>query len=438
MSHDTTPRLRGAHSTTTWQPILLGSEAAEALAVVDEIAAALRAMPTDALAAAAGPSLSQGTSGLALFFAELGEATDDAASLDHALALVDSAIETAARHVAGSTSLYGGAVGVGWVIELLAGRLFDAGPDDEPNDVDDLVDERLAAPWKSHFDVVSGIVGTGVYVLQRLPRPSAQRALYLIVERLAEMAEHTPDGITWRSTRAILPPTPSVTARLARFPDGYYDLGAAHGVAGVVAFLAAAVLAGEADAKELLEGSTRWLLAQHRADAKDGAYPFLYGPGTQPAAGGRAAWCYGDPSVAIGLLAAGRALGDVALIDEARAITVAAASRPVHESGVIDACLCHGSSGLAHVCNRFAQATGDERLAELARRWFRHTLDARLDGAGVAGFPMVQRSDDGSPPRREAVAGVLEGAAGVGLALLAATSDVEPSWDALLLLGLGS
>src|SRR5207249_5401263 len=89
--------------------------------------------------------------------------------------------------------------------------------------------------------------------------------------------------------------------------------------------------------------------------------------------------------------------------------------------------LCHGAVGLAHLCNRFYQASGDAAFAEAARTWFARTLAMRRP-EGVGGFP-AWRGDDGYKP----IANLLEGATGVGLALAGAIAPTEPSWDRLLL-----
>jgi len=60
------------------------------------------------------------------------------------------------------------------------------------------------------------------------------------------------------------------------------------------------------------------------------------------------------------------------------------------------------------------QTTGDPALGDLARTWVATTLDLGAQSLPDAGF--------------------LTGAAGVGLALLAATGDREPTWDRFLLL----
>jgi hypothetical protein len=81
------------------------------------------------------------------------------------------------------------------------------------------------------------------------------------------------------------------------------------------------------------------------------------------------------------------------------------------------------------------QMTGDEVLAQAARFWFERTFDFQTPGEGVAGFRAFDPGVDGQPGWR-ADAGFLEGAAGVGLALIGAISDVEAAWDRVLLVSL--
>ncbi|GAB4508111.1 MAG: hypothetical protein Tsb0020_55900 [Haliangiales bacterium] len=74
-------------------------------------------------------------------------------------------------------------------------------------------------------------------------------------------------------------------------------------------------------------------------------------------------------------------------------------------------------------------------LAAAARRWLGVTLDSRApdDPASVAGF---RAHAGGTPDAPQWVPdpGLLTGAAGVGLALLAAITEVAPAWDRVILL----
>src|SRR5262249_41487720 len=141
----------------------------------------------------------------------------------------------------------------------------------------------------------------------------------------------------------------------------------------------------------------------------------------------------GDLSVAAALLVAGRCAGLPAWEREGLAIARRAAGRPPEESGVRDAGLCHGAAGVGHLFNRMYQATGGPTLGAAARSWFRRTLAMRRPGRGVGGYQAF-RPDLGADAAWVDDPGILTGAAGIALALLAAITPVEPAWDRSLLL----
>jgi hypothetical protein len=75
-----------------------------------------------------------------------------------------------------------------------------------------------------------------------------------------------------------------------------------------------------------------------------------------------------------------------------------------------------------------SQATADSRLADAAQFWFARALEMRIPGRGIAGFAAREAGGWVADP------GILTGAAGIGLALLAAITPIEPEWDRILLL----
>ena len=87
--------------------------------------------------------------------------------------------------------------------------------------------------------------------------------------------------------------------------------------------------------------------------------------------------------------------------------------------------------------NRLFQASGDTALREAACTWFARTLEMRQADQAIAGFP-AWMADPDQPEKRRWIAepGILEGAAGVALALLAATTDIEPEWDRMMLVSI--
>jgi lantibiotic biosynthesis protein len=398
-----------------WHAILHGDEAARARGAVADIAAALAREP------ALGYDLADGAAGVALLFGYLALAEPDAVHRARAAAL----LAQAGDHLAAAptlASLFHGFPGVAWVIDHLDARLGERDLDDN-DEIDQAVLARLAADPDPGFDLVTGVAGLGVYALERLGHPPAQRCADRVVAHLAQAARRAPGGLIWWTA----PGSPDEA-----------DLGLAHGVPGVVALLArCARLTGPTGdtARELIDGAVRWLLQLPRGRdtvfpsriALDAAGRAARDPARPPA---RSGWCYGDAAVALAIVRAS-AVGDSAWFDDALAIARLAALRPPAETRVRDATLCHGAAALGLVFQRLHHATGDPAMRAAARDWILRIFDHRSpDGALAASAGFYQATRDEPVPDR----GLMNGATGVGLVLLAACSDVAPDWDRALLL----
>lgn len=426
--------------TGQWQPILTGECRDHALATVQAIAEALTVAPhatlpaglsADVHGAAAATSLSSGSAGIALFFAYLAQAPTAGQSQQQALHWLEQAMEGVAASPMGP-ALHGGFTGVGWTVAHLVGSIFEAGADDPNGVFDDFLCDYVAhTPWAGDYDLISGLVGIGVYALERLPDPRAVLTLERIVTRLEELAESTAQGITW-----LTPPTLLPAWQRQHCPNGYYNLGLAHGVPGIIALLGDVYRSGiaVAAAHRLLTGAVAWLLAQEITSVRGANFPNWVAPdyAPQPA---RQAWCYGEPGIAAALLGAAHALQEPTWTAAALTIARRAATHPPQEAGVFDGCLCHGAAGLGHLFNRIYQATGDVVVGQAARYWLEATLKLRQPGQGVAGYLTWEPEENGAAPW-VAHPGLLTGAAGIGLALLAATTPIEPRWDRTLLVAI--
>jgi lantibiotic modifying enzyme len=226
------------------------------------------------------------------------------------------------------------------------------------------------------------------------------------------------DGAAWLGEPALLAEGERPVG------DGYYNLGVAHGIAGVQAFLG---FAGRTvpEARELQRRSRTWM-RQHRAPGFP-AYPCLVGVDDPRNRQLRSGWCHGDPGLAAAWFSAAKAAGDEAWAEEALQIARALAGRSSQELGVTDAGLCHGAAGLAHLFLRLQRRTGESVFAQESAIWFGRTLELRRREGGVGGFVAAGANGDSADP------GFLAGAAGIGLALLAAVGRAEPAWDRVLL-----
>lgn len=414
---------------TTWQPLLEGAQAERAWRAIDAIAAEIEPMEARLKTTGSGESLAGGGAGIALFYAYLAAAKDDEALGELACDTLQRALEGVVKQPF-SPGLWSGLLGVSWVFDHLAGRLFELDDEDvEVSDSDEVLIRLLQdGPAYTNYDLIDGLVGFGVACLEGLERAGARRGLDLVLDHLILLAERRDPGIAW-----LTPPTwlPDWQRQLA--PDGYYNLGVAHGMPAIVTFLARCIR-GSVRVEELtpvLDDLVRWILAQ-RGDL---GFPTWVPKGRAAGQGARLAWCYGDPGIAAALLAAGRAVERADWQDAAAEIARSAAARDVEAAGVKDAGICHGAAGLAHLFHRLHRGTGDPSLAAAARLWFERTLDMRHGDRGVGGYQSwsIPRGDGpGGELQWVDEPGLLTGASGVGLCLLAAVSEEEPAWDCVL------
>lgn len=435
-------------------PFLTGEDAARAREALAALAQELRASEgtsegreenRDSDSRMDWPSLAGGDAGLGLFYAYLALSAADEADADRwadeAIRFLDRSAEALSSSVT-PPSFYSGFTGVAWTMEHLDGRLFE-NEEDGQETIDEVVLEFLDSEAASaEFDIIQGLAGFGVYALERGSLPTAEACLERVIRSLGARATRDERGVRWFSPPERLP-----EHQREQYPEGNVNAGAAHGLPGVLPVLAGAAEAGvaESEARELLEGAVTWML-DHRLDPdpETGSrchLPYAWlASGEAGGAASRLAWCYGDPGAAASLLCAARQVGRKDWEEEAIRMALDAAQRPPSESGIQDAGLCHGAAGLAHLYHRFSQAHDDPRLAETARFWFRWTLDFRDqklrdgEGAGVAGFP-AWASEPGQFTGKLSWrddSGFLTGAAGVGLALLAAIGDLDPAWDRIL------
>ena len=417
-----------------WQTLLGNTHSDQAREVIGSLALALRDWapnPTETRHTGWKACVASGEAGLALFYAYLALTKLDTGASSIAIGYLEKAMERVADE-AMNASLYCGFTGVAWTVAHLQKRLLTT-DGDATRAIDDALQDFLAqSPWQGDFDLINGLVGVGVYALERLPDPAGARLLERIVDCLEELSTTVPSGRTWWTNPSWLP-----EKTREKHPNGYCNLGLAHGTPGVIGLLGAACAAGvnTTKARTLLAEAVPCLLAQEYRDKNWIGFPQWIEPGTRPGRS-RLAWCYGDLGIAVALLSAARAVGNSAWEEKALAIARRAACCPLERSGVRDACVCHGASGAGHLFNRLYQATAEAPLAQAARFWFEHAMQMRVPQRGIEGYAVLWGVDEHEREEWKPEAGFLMGAAGIGLALLAAITPVEPLWDRLLLIDL--
>ena len=274
----------------------------------------------------------------------------------------------------------------------------------------------------NNYDFLHGALGIVLYFLSN-DDESSDKYVSRFIDAFEQKAEPTPgNGLKWLS--------------MLDYKTGKkgYNISMSHGIASIVAMLSKIYKRGinPDKTKYLLEGAMNYLLQQKLPEGKFvSVFPNLALESMENLYPSRLAWCYGDLGISVAIWHASQAMGQKDWEEEAKNILLHSAKRrDLKENGVVDAGLCHGTAGIAHIFNRMYGYTGMEELKEASDYWFEQTLKMARFEDGLAGFKAWQGTERGwvNEP------GLLEGIAGIGLAMISAVSDIEPAWDECLLL----
>ncbi len=387
-----------------------------------------------------GPELARGRAGRELFrwYVAVARSVDQERARSDLLKTLSHIV---ANHSLGP-GFYQGIAGLMWMYAhvLRFGRGDNTGGDGVVFREFDAALEGTLRKWNSGlYDIVLGLCGFGAYALERLPDNAAAQTLDLIVMRLSSLALWDRRGAWWTTPRSW------IHERFrSEYPEGWCDLGMAHGIGGPIAFLAEVLefSPSHREAANLLEGAGNFVVAVAKEfgggtdlpsalAVRDGTLTSRRGPGRVPG------WCYGSLGIACALSRAARVTGNqtwmAASLEMARAQSMRLSEMDLTQQ---DTGLCHGIAGVAHMLNKLYQRTGEPGLRTAAIRCYRHLLDSRVAEevmGPTAGFRTLLQYDE-RPAEWVRSFALLYGIAGIGLSLLAANQPVAPAWDRLLLI----
>lgn len=449
----------------TWKPVLTGDLAAESVRVARDVSARLRSPEKVAGAAAAAlaqtqfsrfirwtpHTVSQGYAGLAILWGYMDSCFThegwDITGREH-LALAVRGAEAASGIPVGLFAGWSGLAFSAWQLSLhgIRYRRLLSTLDQEIIPATFALANSLRGQRNGigvgEFDVISGLSGVGAYLLCRSDQPGVADALQALVEALASMLDEDGSLPLWRTPAALL-----WDDELRKsYPHGNLNCGLAHGIPGPLAVLSLALRSGVSNSglPQAIATIADWL-CDHRCDDSwgvnwPGVVPVaetetlagrtVEASGAQAVQDGpsRCAWCYGSPGIARALWLAGEALGR----DDYREVAISAMEavfrRPVAERRIDSPTFCHGVAGLLAITLRFANDTGATVFVEKSCILVQQLLE-RYRPESLLGFRNLEvEGHEVDQP------GLLDGAPGIALVLLAAATGVEPTWDRLFLL----
>ncbi|MET9812449.1 lanthionine synthetase C family protein [Streptomyces sp. NPDC006355] len=382
---------------------------------------------------------SHGYSGIAvLYFSR----SQDPASIEIGHSYLQSAASLLQSHLHDSPGIYATVEGLAMALQL-AQHATEGEYEADLAAIDRLVSRRVrfltdAASAEAvgphlRFDVISGLAGIGRYLL--LAGSRCESDLQVVLDAISGMTHRTSyRGHEVPRFWSNFPPSPSLPEGSEIRQSGHLNTGVAHGIAGPLALLSIAGLQGVLTSKH-------WAALECLADlvvsiAQEDEYG-IYWPNyfslsewrgsMSPPSRGRTAWCYGTPGISRALALASQAMDRVELMDVAERSISSVIKVPMDQWGVDHWSICHGWAGIMHTLSYFQHG----EIGPIVQR----VID-EIAGKAIScfsdGLPNFRVRLDGSGTD---VAGYLEGAAGLALALDEyAGRPKQINWDAPLLL----
>ena len=189
-------------------------------------------------------------------------------------------------------------------------------------------------------------------------------------------------------------------------------------------------------ANQMLVGSVNYLLRSKNPYNSDCCFPSyieIQHNANNQSFQSRLGWCYGDLGNAIALWRSGCIMHNEFWKQQAINIMVKATERrDLKLDNVIDAGFCHGSSGIAHIFNRFYMETRREEFNIASIYWVEKTLELGIESGGIGGF----KAYSGVENKYILESNFLEGASGIATALLGFLTNEKENiaWDACFLM----
>jgi len=331
-------------------------------------------------------------------------------------------------------NMSGGVAGIAFVFQHLRNiGVLDIGDDLSLSELDEFINLGVDNDFNiGNWDPLHGMTGLGIYFLERNKETGEIKYLEKIVDCLANMRVSVGEYRVW------------ITPGYQKYSNNNYNFGTAHGMPGVLSFLAQVHAKGirQRETEEMISSCLPFLLDHEYNNEEEYSFPNAIDvviSDEQPKPGSRLAWCYGDLCMANALIHCGKALkgnDPIAIGWKTKGIDVALKStkRNLESSGCQDAPFCHGTAGLIHQYNRFYQLTNNTIFKSAAENWINITHEQFYKpGEGAGGYFSCTHNGKKEIFEMMANYSLLEGSAGIALVYLSWLYDIKPDWDIIFL-----
>lgn len=291
------------------------------------------------------------------------------------------------------------------------------------------------------YDVIAGISGVLSYLLEYADQEAIHNCAHQIVEHLVMLCRPIMiDG-------QILPGWYTPSSHLYRdehkkqYPNGCFDTGIAHGIAGCLAALSKAYLKGIVVENQLeaIQEIATWLQnTRCQVGEIDSVWPSRFGFNQEKKIeiGSdfyRDGWCYGAPGIASALYVASQALKNEKLQQYSIDVMMDVCKRFSQRQNLECVSFCHGFAGLLTMIHRMNIELESDVLSETSQK----ILDCILDQYNPE-HPFGFKSFTLMPQEEKEILidnmGLLDGVTGTLLSLLFLKSPKQRPWTSIFLI----
>lgn len=369
-------------------------------------------------------SLYTGDSGLALYFAHRYLTTGDIIYKNRLDYFVESMHNTLENSDNIEVSFCSGLAGFGWFMSYLNKYSLAKLPFDYFDDIDSILYEQMIVQANNlRFDQLHESISIARYFISR----KNISALEFMIKTLYNVCDHSNN-----ESKLI-----SYSYKDLSY---HYDTGLAHGMSGILYLLSKCYQLGisKTICKELIYGiycfynNNELSYEKHKTffpssfpvydNNVSNDYDFFC----------RTAWCYGDLSIFYSILMSGKVINNSKMIYYSANRLEVVLDKPIEEYAIIDAILCHGFSGVAHIFYRLFIITGNMAYLSKAIALYETTINIGQTSMNETGYNFLI---DQNNKKWGISNGMLEGIAGVGLVLSSYLSDGNfLDWDESIML----
>lgn len=351
-----------------------------------------------------------GLSGIALFYNYLLEIESNEAYQNKLFSIIDK-IGDLISEESYSSSLCSGIAGYGWVLAKMKNKNLEI-EEEYFEALDAILAESLSEESaKNYYDFLHGGFGIALYFIERYKSKKDKSTEAILTEfsnTLIEKINTNPEVLF---------------SSHSENPDqNYFYFGLAHGISGTLNFLVYLQTILENANPAIQEAITKTIGFMNTYKVYDNEskqfYPGQVLTNDSTVTKARLGWCQGDLGIANAILNSGSFLNNLNLKEDGNALIQATRNISVKESLVNDFALCHGSSGIL-LQYYVASKKTNTPYSDTAAIWYENLKKQTNDFTEFKSFFI-----DRYVPETN----ILNGAAGLGLALLTIENKIPSDW----------